>query len=195
MSLFAMSLKTIVKVGKITNLSDARYCAGMNVAMLGFVTVENQENYLPIKDYQDIRGWVSGPEVVAEVYGIENSHQLASVLEAYRPDYLELGERELSFVNTDLPLLVRVQSANDLSSLQNKNVYAVITSEALALQLAPLLTEKIRILIDADTSVSINTLLENNSISGIVLSGTKEESPGLKDYDHLAEILESLEVD
>lgn len=54
-----MPLKTLVKVGKITNLSDARYCAGMNVDMLGFVTVESRENYLPVKDYQDIRGWVS----------------------------------------------------------------------------------------------------------------------------------------
>lgn len=190
-----MSLKTIVKVGKITNLSDARYCAGMNVAMLGFVTVESQENYLPSKDYQDIRGWVSGPQVVAEVYGIENSQQLASIVDAYRPDYLELGERELPLVNTDLPLLVRVQSTDILSSLQNKNVYAIIISEALAKQLVQLLPEKIRILIDVDTSLSIQALLENNSISGIVLSGTKEESPGLKDYDHLAEILESLEVE
>ncbi len=31
-----MALKTIVKVGNITNLSDARYCAVMGVDMLGF---------------------------------------------------------------------------------------------------------------------------------------------------------------
>ena len=29
-----MPLKTFVKVGNITNLSDARYCAGMGVDML-----------------------------------------------------------------------------------------------------------------------------------------------------------------
>ena len=29
-------LKTLIKVSNINNLSDARYCAGMGVEMLGF---------------------------------------------------------------------------------------------------------------------------------------------------------------
>jgi phosphoribosylanthranilate isomerase len=31
-----MALKCFVKVGNVTNLSDARYCAGMGVDLLGF---------------------------------------------------------------------------------------------------------------------------------------------------------------
>ena len=66
-----MPLKTFVKVGCITNLSDARYCAGMGVDMLGFRAVESQENYIKPSQFQEIRGWIAGPLVVAEVYGVE----------------------------------------------------------------------------------------------------------------------------
>ena len=41
-----MSLQTFVKVGEITNLSDARYCAGMGVDLLGFNVVENTPGYV-----------------------------------------------------------------------------------------------------------------------------------------------------
>ena len=48
-----MPLKTIVKVGSITNLSDARYCAGMGVEMLGFNVVAGHESFIDAKKYQE----------------------------------------------------------------------------------------------------------------------------------------------
>src|SRR5688572_3598128 len=98
-----MPLKTLVKVGSITNLSDARYCAGMGVEMLGFATIQGQKNYLsPIK-FQEIRGWITGPLIVAEVYGIYSREALASILENYKPDLLEFGAAELALL-APLPL-------------------------------------------------------------------------------------------
>lgn len=188
-----MPLKTLVKVGKITNLSDARYCAGMNVDMLGFVTVESRENYLPVKDYQDIRGWVSGPKVVAEVYGVKTREELSAIIENYRPDYLELSTRELALVQNTLPILLHLNNNESIPTAFRENIYAVITQD----QNIKTKThgENILILFDATATAVKDDILNASGIDGIVLSGSKEESPGLKDYDHLAEVLENLEVE
>ena len=68
-----MPLKTFVKVGSITNLSDARYCAGMMVDMLGFRSVEGQEGYIKPAQFQEIRGWISGPLVISFVAALADS--------------------------------------------------------------------------------------------------------------------------
>lgn len=57
-----MSLKTKVKVGNITNLSDARYCAGMGVDWLGFPI----ESVNP-KTFAEITSWVTGPQFMIEL--------------------------------------------------------------------------------------------------------------------------------
>ena len=56
-----MALKTLVKVGKISNLSDAWYCAGMSVDMLGFTVIASQENYVSPELFREMRGWFYGP--------------------------------------------------------------------------------------------------------------------------------------
>jgi phosphoribosylanthranilate isomerase len=186
-----MPLKTIVKVGNLTNLSDARYCAGMNADMLGFVTVEGQENYLPVEEYETIRGWVSGPKVVAEVYGIKNQEQLDKIIEAYKPDYLEMDEHELGLVTAQLPILLRVseQSSNELPA----SVAFIIKTYREGMKVQDTLRLHQNVLLETNTLKSIQHLIEDNSVKGIVLSGSRELSPGLKDYEHLAEILENLQ--
>src|SRR5688572_33445133 len=115
-----MPLKTFVKVGCITNLSDARYCAGMGVDMLGFRVVEGQEDYIKPSQFQEIRGWISGPSVVAEVYGLKSPDDLAPILESFKPDYLEMSLQELSLFST-LPLPF-VLAAHEHDSFANLNV-------------------------------------------------------------------------
>ena len=63
-------LITKVKVGQVTNLSEARYCAGMGVDFLSFPIVS-----IDPKTYQEITGWVAGPK-----FGIEvNPDNISSV--------------------------------------------------------------------------------------------------------------------
>lgn len=189
-----MPLKMIVKVGKVTNLSDARYCAGMNVDLLGFVTVENEENYLAPKAFQDIRGWLSGPQIVAEIYGLNSVSELADIIENYKPDYLELSEKELPLVDGSLPLIVKWSKDNVDDLLKISNLYALVVDK----KNLPTLTASnnhVTLFVEAETLGDVEELSIHKNIKGIILNGTQEESPGLKDYDHLSEILESLEVE
>lgn len=181
-----MPLKTVVKVGSITNLSDARYCAGMGVDFLGFRAVEGQENYLPPKKYQEIRGWVTGPQTVAEVYGLTEAAQLDVLLEDYKPDYLEMGMAELNlFATLPLPVILRVEGEIP-AGLRLKPRYLLVTTLKGHGDSIPLLLEVNR------PGEMPDVLGEGN---GLALNGGSEISPGLRDYSGLAEILEQLEVE
>ena len=91
-----MALKTLVKIGGITNLSDARYCAGMGVDMLGFHVIQGQPNYISPESFQQIRGWITGPLIVAEIAGLQNPEDLQLILENYKPDMLQMELAELT---------------------------------------------------------------------------------------------------
>ena len=105
-----MPLKTVVKVGNISNLSDARYCSGMGVDMLGFQVLDGHPQYMPAGLFQEIRGWIAGPKIVAEIYGIRSAEEIAFVMENYRPDYFELSDIEyLAWSSSlNLPCLVNM---------------------------------------------------------------------------------------
>ena len=53
-------LKTFVIVGEISNLSDARYCAGMGVDVLGFNINPVEETCVAPETLNEISGWVAG---------------------------------------------------------------------------------------------------------------------------------------
>src|SRR5258708_3649368 len=70
-------LITKVKVGKVTNLSEARYCAGMGVDFLSFPA-----SSVDPKTFQEITGWVAGPK-----FGVEID---SSTVEEYKADFVEV---------------------------------------------------------------------------------------------------------
>ena len=61
-----MALKTKVKINRITNLTDARYCSGMYVDILGFSLEEGAPNYISPIQFQEITGWIAGIDFAAE---------------------------------------------------------------------------------------------------------------------------------
>ncbi len=183
-----MPLKTFVKVGSITNLSDARYCAGMGADMLGFNAVEGKDHYLSPKQFQEIRGWVTGPLVVAEVSGLQSAAQLTSIIENYQPDYLELGLAEIPFLlNNSIPYILRLDKELADEKLPNKPAF-VLASFFLSNTITPLL-------IEVSSLAEAEQALQHTTIKGIALRGSAEISPGLKTYDELAEVLELLDAD
>lgn len=183
-----MPLKTLVKVGGITNLSDARYCAGMGVDFLGFRVIYGEENHLPSKNFQEIRGWVTGPKTVAELYGLKDPGELDTILEEYKPDYLEMGLTELNlFDSCPLPVIL---------SLTGSEVEGFVVEPAFLLLKE--ISEKqysFPLLLEVRSMGDMQSALANPLIKGIALSGSSEIRPGLKNYESLAEILEQLETD
>lgn len=180
-----MPLKTVVKVGNITNLSDARYCSGMGVDMLGFRVLEGQQNYISPKLFQEIRGWVSGPKIVAEIYGLTSSDQLAQIIENYAPDYFELTAGEFDTFQSDLklPCIVTGQAKAD-----SKIAYVLIEETGLSAYRGAA-----KLLVRPTSSETVLELIKSSDVAGVALNGTPEDRPGFKDYADLADVLEKLD--
>jgi phosphoribosylanthranilate isomerase len=185
-----MPLKTVVKVGNISNLSDARYCAGMGVDMLGFCVIEGKTPYISPKLFQEIRGWISGPKVVAEIYGLSSRDQLKEIIQNYAPDYLELDGEEYQMFRADasLPCIVSLdKNGKDLHAHSEGIAYVLVNGD----QLPPAATTPV--LLKVNSGDNLLEKIRQPSITGIALNGSPELRPGFKNYDGLADILELLD--
>lgn len=205
-----MALSSFVKVSTVTNLSDARYCAGMYVNMIGFDLEQNSKNYTSSQKFNEITGWLSGLDFVAE---FESSHpeKILSIINEYNGiSFIEIQEESyLKFlVNSSYGIIFKkeLSSEEELDDLIAKasffndfGVMLYLVSKTLELN-NPIL-EKLRNLaskaevllgfgIEPET---VTNVLEDTGVKGIALEGGEEIKPGLKDFDQLAEILEVLE--
>jgi phosphoribosylanthranilate isomerase len=194
-----MALKTKVKVGKITNLSDARYCAGMGVDLLGFPIGAHG---IDAKKYKEITDWVSGPAFVLEL-STDTTENIEDVIHSYNADFVEISVRQLQFVNNlTKPLIVKLTpddwAHHKQELLRNKSGIAhlllIRSGSSIPASVPWNEMKSFSVLLSyTDFDYSIHELLEL-PIEGIALSGSEEIKPGLKEYVHLSDILEALEV-
>jgi phosphoribosylanthranilate isomerase len=187
-----MPLKTVVKVGNISNLSDARYCAGMGVDMLGFSAVAGSPDHVLPKLFQEIRGWVSGPKFVAQIYGLQSPEALPGIIRDYAPDYFELDAQAFRryAAHLSLPCIVAV-TKDELATLQNSDNIAYFLADETALSAAG--ANSNALLLKVDSATGLSGKLAQYKIAGVALNGSPEIRPGYKDYNELAEILETLD--
>ena len=192
-----MGLKTSVKVGCITNLSDARYCSGMGVEYLGIRTVAGYPGYLEPEKFQAIAGWISGPEIVAEIYGLTETTSLKLILENYQPTYLELSLKAfLLFDQLPLPAFLQlseseIQQGMKLIEERKKEIRFIILPAKTQNELIVEVAKSFKVLLKLDGI--LDPFLLELPIEGISIESTEEAVPGFKDYGLVAEILESLE--
>lgn len=187
-----MSLKTKVKAGNITNLSDARYCAGMGVDWLSFpADVVN-----PVT-FKEITNWVSGPQFVLEV----TETTLVGSITEYAVDTLEIASTQLDLINhfstmewmIRLPLSSWGEQKNKLLPYADKINYLVLELDNQDLQIIADITAHFKVLINSTDTLELDRLL-TLPISGINVAGENELKPGLKDFERLSSILEELEI-
>jgi phosphoribosylanthranilate isomerase len=196
-------LKIKVKVGKITNLSDARYCAGMGVDMLGF-SVGGVHDSMDPKKFKEITDWVSGPDFVIEWAGAALPGDFAEIIHPYNAGMVEINARHLKNIpSLHVPLVVSMEvedwpeNSELLRSSRNRIRYVALTSRndgppdfAVAAEIG----REFPVLLGYGVNENTLDALSDLPIAGIALEGTEESSPGLKDYSHLSDILERLEI-
>lgn len=192
-----MALKTKVKVGNITNLSDARYCAGMGVDLLGF-SVSGPEG-ISIEKFKEINGWITGPELVIEIDSEENAEAL---IEQFYGNHVELDLALLSSLSNlkDRSLIVRVELNNwrkiaeQLLPFKSQIKYLLI-KEVLDTSIKTLkdAAQHYDLLLEYDGKAELEDLLDL-PMTGLALKGGNELKPGLKEYDQISSVLEKLEA-
>ena len=167
-------LKTTVYVSDINNLSDARYCAGMMVDYLGF-----NLDKISLDDFKEITSWVEGT-IVAE-FDNPNLDKINTFLKEFPLDYIAINGNQIVDVNTKI-----ISITND--HVNNCDFQIVDRSVDTSIYKHP-------VLISGDFKPhEIESLLTMPNVNGICLKGGDELRPGQKDFDELADILESLEI-
>ena len=206
-------LKTFVKISNVTNLSDARYCAGMGVEMLGFSVDEFSDHYIVPKKYAEIRAWIAGVKLVAESAETD-PQKLLTTLANYEFDALQVQDPDLLlYLKSELekPLLLRVDvdhyEADELDALMSRYATEVEFFLLESEQNAPLtdgwqsylrtLSKEYPILVGfgLENGVFVAEAIASTQIRGIALRGSEEIRPGYKDFGSLMDILESLDTD
>jgi phosphoribosylanthranilate isomerase len=210
-----MALQTLVKISGVTTLSDARYCAGMGVEMLGFSMDTDAPDYVDPARFAEIRGWVAGVQIVGETRATDPAH-IQTLLDTYQPDLLQLDAdsiRSQSLSQFTLPIIVRVditgqsyhQIDRQLSDYQ-KDYFLLedrtesptsLHEDTTRLDALDRLTASYPLLLGAGlTADSVLPLLDVlPMLRGFALAGGPEERPGQRDFGDLMTILETLEVD
>lgn len=191
-----MSLVTKVKAASITNLSDARYCAGMGVDWIGFPVAQVN----PIM-FSEITGWLSGPQWVVEL-----SSQPWGELGAYPTSVWQCLLADLDKA-LELPGKIMVQvdvqdwpdaKVNLLSSADRIEVIIINKFSGISesdKNSVDSISKHFVVLIDMNQAGYELAEILTWNVAGIQLHGSYEERPGLKDYAQLADVLEKLEVD
>ncbi len=203
-----MALKTKVKINRITNLTDARYCSGMYVDVLGFSLEEGSPHYVSPSQFQEITGWISGADYAAEFTDSD-----AYTIERKLADYPRINWIESSDLDTLIQLknlgkeLIYQASMEEIESITPKiellNQYQItlhITSTENTLTIDnKLVVEELASKVNLFLGFGIHPenasmLSEIPGLVGLALDGGDEIKPGLRDFDQLATILENLEL-
>jgi phosphoribosylanthranilate isomerase len=198
-------LKTFVKVSTITNLSDARYCAGMGVEQLGFVMDEESVDYVSPEKLKEIKSWLAGVQIVGETESTDYE-EIKSMVEQYEIDFLQISDASLilEIKSFDKPIILKLNSNSgflkeNLERYAHEVEYVLLEgdelNEALVHELKEFSYHYTLVLGFRINPGNLHKILENlPNLKGIALKGNHEIRAGFKDYDELMEILEELEA-
>ena len=196
-----MTPKKFIKIRGVNNLSDARYCSGMMVNVIGFNLDANQKDGVNIDSFKAITKWIQGPKIAGEFDNME----------------LELIRKYLSLIDLDI---IETCNPSFLAPLidTGKEVYLKINLDSLVNEKA--LFNKIKegqtankIVVYSPEKSKNETLLINllnytkneQIINGfnldlsqidfwpsIEIMATPEDKPGYKDYGEVMDVLEHI---
>ena len=198
-----MSLQTFVKISNVSSLSDARYCAGMMVDVLGFNIDPSSDDQVKSEDFKEITEWVAGVQFAGEFHDA-TIDQIKEVIKAYPVDYIEIEKVDLveKVQLLGKPIILRLNiSASNVGKLKSTLSYA---DELVAMVI--LKCDDASLFDDLDAQVGFYNgnlkLLKGYGIEmndhlhkypGLELEATKEERPGFKDYGQIMDVLEAIE--
>ena len=211
-------LKTKVKAGSITNLTDARYFAAWEVEWLGFNFEEGAVDYILPQKMKAIKEWVDGVKMVGE-FGTHSAAEIAKAVEVLSLDAIQVGlyTRIEDLVALKGNVIIRevvVEKTTTEMALEKQLVilkpYVHIflldfdknkinwsdlkIGRPISISFLKRLCKQYQVLLALDFKAEmLEELLTTLQAFGLHLKGGEEEAVGIKSFDELDEILEKLE--
>jgi phosphoribosylanthranilate isomerase len=200
-------LKTNVLVKNVTNLHDARYCAGMGVEYISMPVAGSSDTILSAEQIKEIGEWLSGIQIIGDT-----GDTWAEGLGEYILSGIETENSQLvkKFADYNKPVILTLQITKEdiqspsfrgmLDQLKDETTFFILLCEggyeSYDIQLIKEINEEHSVFWGFPFLVdNIATFLDEIDPHGIVLQGSKEIKTGLNDFDHLADMLEALDTD
>jgi phosphoribosylanthranilate isomerase len=205
--LCAMSFQTNIKLGNITNLSDARFAAAAGATYIGFCFDPASPNYIaPIKA-KEIIDWVTGSSVVGE-FGNQSLEEIRDISELLNVDAIEVNNTLLpdELLSLGKPVIKKINvNQFDVSQLETEiaayekvadafHLYADAATETYDCDQLVRLCESHQIIWGLQLHAkNVLNILASFKPFGINLVGGSEEKAGMKDFDELNELFDLLQ--
>ncbi len=191
-----MALKTNVYISEVTNLTEARYYAGMEVSIIGFNATPNTSTLTTPLQFDAITSWISGINTAWQ-WHLPVSKELLAVLAECPSNLVELNHipdlETIESINT--PILIRTNSLLELKKITSDIAPSIqgVIWEGEAIDLPKNLSAPV--FLQTSSDLKTKEFLVTYPNAGIALRGIPELRPGWNDFDQLAELLESLETE
>ena len=204
-----MTLSTLIKISSINNLSDARYNAGMGAGILGFCPEPGHSDFVDLKKFKEITGWIKGVKLAGEFYR-SSASDILNLAESYQFDLIQFENAEMVDQVSAIgkPLIFRfylpdIQLPGDIPEIMKKLMgkvkYYLIEGELRNNDIIKNFCDLSRqfpvILGTGIDSSNILALLNECSFSGFAFKSGHEIKPGYFDPGILARIFELLDND
>lgn len=175
-----MALLKSVMLRNCTHLSEARYAAGMNVDYIGFkFSTHDSDDYRTA--ILGIFNWLAGVDFVAEI--AEADQELVNIIsKEYSPSVWMVSGKVLPLLPTDAQVVLLEEPTKE-----DNRVIGVLTDYT-----STILSSLPKWFLKREQD-DLELILPAADV--LVLEGTPEERPGFADLDHLADVLEALEVE
>ena len=203
-----MNFITKLKLGNITNLSDARFAAAVGIDYLGSCFDPSSENYIaPIKA-KEIIDWTTGVHIVAE-FGEQSPDEIRDISELLNVDGIELNNRMLpdECATLEKGLIKKTDvSSFDEEGLKTElgayaascDVFHLYASKPVQLNesLMQELCRSYKIIWGFEfTSATVMQIIDTYKPYALHVSGGVEEKAGIKDFDELNDLLDVIRAE
>jgi phosphoribosylanthranilate isomerase len=193
-----MNYITTVKAGNITNLSNARYCAGMGTDIIGFPIGKGSFFGEDTTKIIEIKNWVAGIDIALEFNDANlEIEKINEIITLVVPNFIQVPLTDYIKFKTATTLPIIAVTDNFSAQIEvNQSDYVLYTGliEENKQQIKDFcLKNRTFISCKSEDYSTILNLLTFISPYGIELQGENEISPGLKTFDEFAEVLEMLE--
>ncbi len=205
----AMSFLTNIKLGNITNLSDARFGAAAGATYIGFCFDPTSENYITPLKAKEIIDWVTGSSVVAE-FGSQGLDEIKDISELLNVDVIEVNNRLLpdELLGLGKPIIKKIDvTVFDTTQLQVEidayrnvadafHLYSHDEEKGINESQLKSLCREVNIIYGLTLNLeNVLNIIESYKPFAINVSGGQEEKAGIKDFDELNELLEKIAVE
>lgn len=183
-----MNYPFLLKFSSISNLSDARYAAGMWADFIGFNFDPSSPSYIEPSKAQSISSWINGPALVGE-FGEQPLEWITDFAKQLNLQVVQIPAtyKDLSLFETGLKTIVVINDTLLHPSIEKADI---------------LLTENIdvykHLIEQTDKPVIFQTLTlteDASALRGLAIQGQTEDQPGTRNQTDWTEYLERFETE